>query len=115
VPLSLRPRSGSTLPRRSFEIYVGGPGVILVPDTGSQVLNLTAFDIGDLVFFDASDDDKGRLDHVGLFLGRDTRGAHRFLSSRKIPNGPTLADRGHRSVLDGSEYYAQAFRAVRRL
>jgi hypothetical protein len=115
LPLSLRPRSGSTLPRRSFEIYVGGPGVILVPDTGSQVVNLNTFDIGDLVFFDASDDDHGRLDHVGMFLGRDTKGAHRFLSSRKIPNGPTLADRGHRSILDGTGYYAKAFRAVRRL
>lgn len=89
--------------------------MILVPDTGTQVVTLTAFDIGDLVFFDASDDDRGRLDHVGLYLGRDTKGAHRFLSSRKIPNGPTLADKGHRSILNGTGYYAKAFRAVRRL
>ena len=115
VPLSLRPRSGSSLPRRSFEIYVGGPGVILVPDTGTQVTNLDAFDIGDLVFFDASDDDRGRLDHVGIYVGRDTQGKHRFMSSRKMPNGPTIADLGHRSILDGNGYYAKAFRAVRRL
>jgi hypothetical protein len=115
VPLSLRPRSGSTLPRRSFEIYTEGPGIILVPDTGKQVVSLDAFDIGDLVFFDASDDDRGRLDHVGLYLGRDSAGARRFLSSRKIPNGPTLADRGHRSTLNGTGYYAKAFRAVRRV
>jgi hypothetical protein len=50
-----------------------------------------------------------------MYLGLDTAGAHRFLSSRKIPNGPTLADRGHRSTLSGTGYYAKAFRAVRRL
>jgi hypothetical protein len=115
VPISLRPRSGSTLPRRSFEMYADGPGMILASDTGAQVVNFTGFDVGDLVFFDASDDDHGRLDHVGMYLGLDTAGARRFISSRKIPNGPTLADKGHRSILSGTGYYARAFRAVRRI
>jgi len=115
IPLSCRPRAKSTLPRRSFELYAEGTGIILVPDSGAQVTNLGSLDIGDLVFFDASDDDENRLDHVGMYLGTDATGAHRFISSRKTPDGPTLADRGGLSVLDGGEYYARAFRAVRRL
>jgi hypothetical protein len=115
VPLSIRPRGGSTLPRRAFEMYDAGPGLVLVPDAGVQVTDLGALDIGDLVFFDASDDDGTQLDHVGMYLGPDLDGKHRFISSRKTPDGPTLADRGGSSVLDGSGFYAKAFRAVRRL
>lgn len=115
IPLSRRPRSKSTLPRRSFELYAEAMGIILVPDAGTQVTELSLLDTGDLVFFDASDDDQSRLDHVGMYLGIDAEGAHRFISSRKTPDGPTLADAGGLSVLNGSEYYARAFRAARRL
>jgi len=115
IPVSRRPRSRTTVPRRAREIYAEGTGIILVPDTGIQVADFGAFDVGDLVFFDASDDDEGSLDHVGMYLGTDATGAHRFISSRKTPDGPTLADRGYPSVLDGNDRYALAFRAVRRL
>jgi hypothetical protein len=115
IPLSIRPRDGSTLPRRAFEMYADGPGLVLVPDAGVQVADFGKFDIGDLVFFDGSGDDGARLDHVGMYLGPDRDGAHRFISSRKIPDGPTLGDAGRRSVLDGTGHYAKAFRAVRRL
>ena len=71
--------------------------------------------LGDLVFFDASDDDKSRLDHVGMYLGTDTAGAHRFISSRKTPDGPTLADKGGESILNGAGHFARAFRAARRV
>jgi hypothetical protein len=115
IPVSRRPRSNSTLPRRSFEIYAGATGIILVPDTGAQVIDLDPLDVGDLVFFDASSDDEDRLDHVGMYLGTDPLGAHRFISSRKIPDGPTFADKGGPSILSGDHDYAKAFRAVRRL
>lgn len=115
IPLSLRPRSGSTLPRRAFEMYADAPGLVLVPSAGVQVTDFGALDIGDLVFFDGSDDDGARLDHVGMYLGQDMNGGSRFISSRKTADGPTLADRGGASVLDGTGYYAEAFRAVRRL
>ena len=114
IPLSLRPRDGSTLPRRAFEMYAYGPGLILVPDAGGQVTHFDELDVGDVVFFDASEDDGVALDHAGLYLGLDTGGARRFISSRKTADGPTLADRGGASVLDGTGYYARAFRAVRR-
>jgi cell wall-associated NlpC family hydrolase len=86
-----------------------------VPDGGVQVTAFDALDIGDLVFFDGSDDDGDALDHVGMYLGLDGQGAHRFISSRKTPDGPTLADQGVASVLNGTGHYAKAFRAVRRL
>ena len=115
IPLSRRPRGHTTLPRRSFEVYAEGTGVILVPDTGTPVTNLSALDVGDLVFFDRSDDDGSKLDHVGMYLGVDTAGAHRFISSRKSADGPTFADKGGASVLTGNHDYARAFRAARRL
>jgi hypothetical protein len=115
IPLSIVPQRGSTLPRRAFEMYAEGPGLVLVPDAGTQVTDFGALDVGDLVFFDGDADDGPQLDHVGMYLGLDRDGARRFLSSRKTPNGPTLGDVGGTSVLDGTGHYAKAFRAVRRL
>jgi hypothetical protein len=115
IPLSLDPRSGSTMPRRSFQIYADATGLVMVPATGTQVTDVETVEIGDLVFFDASSDDGTQLDHVGMFLGQDADGRYRFISSRKTADGPTLADKGGASVLDGTGLFAKGFRAVRRL
>lgn len=115
VPLSVRPKNQMALPRRAFEMYDDAPGKVLVENSGVQVTDLSRVDIGDFVFFDGASDDGPALDHVGMYLGLDEQGRHRFISSRKTPDGPTLADRGGASVLDGVGHYAQAFRAVRRL
>jgi cell wall-associated NlpC family hydrolase len=115
IPLSRRPQSNSTLPRRSFELYEGATGVILIPNDGTQVTDLDGLDVGDLVFFDVESNDGPRLDHVGIYLGADVAGAHRFISSRETADGPTLADRGGASVLDGTALYARRFRGARRL
>jgi hypothetical protein len=50
-----------------------------------------------------------------MYLGIDSGGHHRFISSRKTANGPTLGDTGGRSILDGTGFYAVAFRSARRL
>jgi hypothetical protein len=115
VPLSRAPRGRSALPRRAVQMYADAPGLILVHDSGVQVTDLTVLDVGDLVFFDAADDDGTAIDHVGMYFGVDASGRHRFISSRKTADGPTLADAGGKSVLDGDGLYAKAFRAVRRL
>lgn len=115
IPLSRRPQSNTTLPRRSFEIYEGATGVILIEDAGTQATDLNILDAGDLLFFDIDDDDGTRLDHVGMYLGIDSSGKHRFISSRKTANGPTLADVGGRSILDGTGTFARGFRAARRV
>src|SRR5262245_10693748 len=115
IPVSLRPQSNSTLPRRSFEQYVGGTGIILVPNTDTQVTDLDSLDIGDLVFFDVESNDGNRLDHVGMYLGTDVSGDHRFISSRKTTDGPTMADQGEPSVINGTTArYARRLRAARR-
>lgn len=114
LPLALRP-NGIALPRRSFEMLESAPGVVLIPDTGKRPTDLSRLAPGDLLFFDASSDDSERIDHVGMYLGRDTAGAHRFISSRKTINGPTLSDYGGRSTLDGTGTYAKSLRAARRL
>jgi len=115
IPLSRRPQSNTTLPRRSFEIYEGATGIILIENAGTQATNLSVLDAGDLVFFDIDTDDGPRLDHIGMYLGADVSGAHRFISSRKTANGPTLADLGGRSILNGTGTFARGFRAARRL
>jgi len=116
VPLALKPsqrRRG--IPRHSFEIYDASPGIITIENTGIQVKDLSPVDVGDLVFFDADPKDGTRLDHVGIYFGLDAGSHHRFISSRKGANGPTLGDYRGKSILDGTGLYARAFRGVRRL
>lgn len=116
VPLSRGPRGRGALPRRAVQMYADAPGLVLVHDSGGPVTDLTALDVGDLVFFDASDDDGDAIDHVGMYLGIDANGRRRFISSRKTVDGPTLGDVAGASVLDdAAEHYSRAFRAVRRL
>src|SRR5262245_29589683 len=116
APLCLKPQpSHSAIPRRAFEICAAATGVTIVPNTNVQVKDFSPLGIGDLVFFDADDSDGTRIDHVGMYLGRDGGKRYRFISSRKGANGPTLGDTNGKSVLDGTGLYARSFRAVRRL
>jgi hypothetical protein len=113
LPLSLRPDGGTSLPRRSFEQAADAPGIVPIDD---RVVDAAALQTGDLVFFDSPDDDDGRIDHVGIYLGVDDAGSHRFLHSRRSTNGPTLGgdDLGP-SILDGDGYFAEGFVSSRRL
>ena len=116
VPLCRAPRKDrSALPRRAHAMASHGPGVLIVPSSGRQIEKFDDLAPGDLVFFDADTDDGPQTDHVGFYLGTDTAHHHRFLSSRKTADGPTMGDVGGRSILDGDGLYARAFRSVRRL
>lgn len=101
VPMALTP-NGSGLPRRSRD--QAGYGVAVA-----------APQVGDLVFFDASADDGSDIDHVGIYLGLDSGGRRRFISSRRQANGPTMGDVGGASLLEGGGYWAAAFRTARRV
>lgn len=116
IPLSRRITSDlSAIPRRSWEICDAGPGIIIIPNRDRQVTDLTQMEIGDLVFFDADTEDGNRIDHLGMYIGIDRKGQHRFISSRKSLNGPTFRDNDKgKSVLDEC-IYGRRFRAVRRL
>lgn len=116
IPLCRAPREDrAAIPRRAHEMASHGPGVLVVPPSTSQVTNFSSLAAGDLLFFDADPDDGPQIDHVGIYVGRDTRGHHRFISSRKRADGPTMSDFKGRSILDGDGLYARAFRAARRL
>ena len=116
VPLCLCPKPDrSAIPRRAYQILDASPGVQIIQNTGEQVTDFSMIGIGDLVFFDADRKDGTLIDHVGMYIGLDNAHRHRFISSRKRANGPTLGDYGGKSVLDGTGLYASSFRAVRRL
>ena len=68
--------SPTKTPRRdapaSLEIYQSAPGVLIVEDAGVQVKDFSHLAVGDLVFFDADPNDGTQIDHVGMYLGRDS-------------------------------------------
>ena len=75
VPLTLAPTSSRrAMPRRAFEICQSAPGVVTIENDGGQVQDLSALAVGDLVFFDADEDDGPQLDHVGIYLGSTQAG-----------------------------------------
>lgn len=116
IPLTLAP-DGVRLPRRAAQMEASAPGVVTVAHSGGtpSAKALAALAPGDLVFFDGSTDDGTAIDHVGLYLGRDSAGAPRFVSSRKTVDGPTMGDVGGRSLLTGGGLYAASWRSARRL
>jgi hypothetical protein len=118
LPLRLNLLDGSSIPRVSGNITNYGMGTLLVANTGAQVTDFSNILPGDIVAFDADtsnpDENEGQIDHVGIYLGLDTDGKHRFVSSRKSPNGPSMSDLGGTSVLNGTGLYSTSFRAIRR-
>lgn len=109
---------GVSIPRVSYNIANNGPGVIVASGTGTPPGNLSALLPGDIVCFDADssnpDEGEGQIDHNGIYLGLDIQGKHRFISSRKTIDGPSLSDTGGPSILDGTGLYARSLRIVRR-
>jgi hypothetical protein len=114
-PLEYDEMTGKALPRRAVMMAGGGPGVVVLPDTGRQATDLAPLQPGDLLFFDADPNDGPQTDHVGVYLGVDSDGRARFISSRKTANGPTMGDLSGASVLTGTGLYARSFRSAKRL
>ncbi|KFU80425.1 hypothetical protein [Amycolatopsis lurida] len=83
----------------------------MIKDTQRQVVNYSALQPGDLLFFDPEPQLGPLVSHIGL----DSEGKRRVLSSRKVANGPTFGDAGGTSLIDGEGTYAKAFRAAKRL
>ena len=90
-----------------------GPGAVIIPDTGAAADDYSSLQPGDLVFFDL--DGQPQIDHVAFYLGLDSSGHHRFLSSRAKADGPTLGDLGGTSLLDDGGLYSRGFRTARRV
>ncbi|MDI1445756.1 hypothetical protein [Polyangium sp. 6x1] len=137
IPLSLH--EAGAIPRTSREQYRAGPGKILVPfrtePPGAARFHgeptaeeLAAIEVGDLVFFDTDCDanavmpscgtDWTTISHVGLYVGLDAVGDRRFISSRVVADGPTVANTGGFSIFNETpgvpHDYPTWFRAARR-
>ncbi|GAA4166127.1 hypothetical protein GCM10022251_53240 [Phytohabitans flavus] len=106
---------GTGLPRRAYAIAKFGPGAELMPNRGTQAREYERLNAGDLVFFNGGPVLNDHIEHMGMYLGVDSDGRHRFISSRTKADGPTLGDTGGDSLLDGSGHYGVRFRTARRI
>ncbi|WP_327167328.1 NlpC/P60 family protein [Streptomyces subrutilus] len=111
--------SGTRLPRASRHMADFAPGVRIDRTDGTNPPAAPLLQPGDLVLFNADSGDDtvatATVDHVGIYLGPDADGKRRFLSSRKTGNGPTMADLGGASLLDGTGTYARKLHTVHRI
>lgn len=120
IPLTFDQQfDGIHLPRRSRDIGPSGPGVAVANTKGTSTpAPLTAIQPGDVVLFDAdtssSTEEEGQIDHDGIYVGIDSTGLPRFISSRKTVNGPTMSDLGGSAALTGTGLYARTLRIIRR-
>jgi len=102
---------GDGLPRRAFAMSAYGPGT----EVGHGPGDLSGLQPGDLVFFNVDQSDGPQADHSGIFLGTDSSGHYRFISSRTLANGPTMGDGKYTATLDGDGHYGASFVNARRL
>lgn len=114
-PLEIGTPTGKALPRRAVQMHASAPGVTVVDGGAAKPASYAGLQPGDLLFWDASTDDGTDIDHVGIYLGVDSGGKHRFISSRKTVDGPTLGDVGGPSLLDGGTLYDRSWRAAKRI
>ena len=114
-PMEFLTPTDAALPRRAVLMAGHSPGALVVDDAPTRDRELDRLQPGDLVFFDVDPVDGPQVDHVGIYLGIDSTGRRRFISSRKTNDGPTMGDLGGVSVLDGTGLYAKGFRLARRI
>ncbi|PHQ53068.1 hypothetical protein BLA24_03850 [Streptomyces cinnamoneus] len=114
-PLLGKDVKGDGLPRTADGMARLSPGVPVLELTGKRPENIDKLQPGDLVFFEIDKRTGERLDHVGIYLGLDTDGKPRFVSSREEANGPTFGDKGGTARLDGNGFYAAGLRSAKRL
>lgn len=105
--------AGAGLPRRAYAMAELGPGALIVPDQGGGSAGIDRLQSGDLLFF-VTDGTPG-LDHSAIYLGVDSDGERRFVSSRSSPDGPTMGDVNGASTITGGGFYAERFRTARRV
>ncbi|MEU9252215.1 NlpC/P60 family protein [Streptomyces sp. NPDC048270] len=119
VPLAAGEDASKTrIPRKSRHMVDYAPGARIDQTNGTAPPAAQQLQPGDLLLFNADSGDDtvtATVDHVGIYLGTDTAGKRRFLSSRKTGNGPTMSDLGGASLLDGTGTYAQKLHTVHRV
>lgn len=121
-PLLSKDATGPGLPRSANGLARLGPGVPVLPivtapgsDVTLRPASIDALQPGDLVFFEIDARTGTRLDHTGIYLGLDTDGHPRYVSSREEADGPTFGDKGGTARLDDNGLYAKGLRSAKRL
>lgn len=114
-PLQGKDIAGPGLPRSASAMLTLGPGTTIVPDAGHRATDYSVLQPGDLLFFATGANPSAQISRVGIYLGIDSEGHRRVLSSRPDANGPTFGDTGGGSVIDTDSESSQAFRAAKRL
>ncbi|MEU9147162.1 NlpC/P60 family protein [Streptomyces sp. NPDC048349] len=110
--------SKTRIPRKSRDMVDYAPGARIDQTDGTNPPAAQQLQPGDLLLFNADSGDDTvtvTVDHVGIYLGLDSAGKRRFLSSRKTGNGPTMSDLGGASLLDGTGTYAKKLHTVHRI
>lgn len=119
-PMRSSDGSGRGLPRTVDALARSDLGTDVIPLRGAAPRydrpdSVDTLQPGDLVFFWLREHTRHRMDHTGIYVGRDAEGHQVFVSSRAEANGPTIGDTGGASRLDGEGFYATHFRAAKRL
>jgi cell wall-associated NlpC family hydrolase len=114
-PLRGTNTAGVGLPRRAYAMAQFGPGAQLTPNRGTQARQYERLNAGDLLFFNGGPVLNTHIEHSGMYVGLDSNGRHRFISSRSKADGPTLGDLGGASLLDGTGHWAVRYRTARRI
>jgi hypothetical protein len=103
------------LPRTAASMAAYARSVVIAAGRSPSLppTDLSAIQPGDLVLF-ALHDDPALITHSGMYIGDDTDGGMRFVSSRGTVDGPTFGDVRGDGVID-SGYFAKRLRRVIRL
>jgi cell wall-associated NlpC family hydrolase len=103
------------LPRTAASMAAHARSVVIAAGSNPsrRPKDISAVQPGDLVFF-ALHDDPALITHSGIYLGADTDGRMRFVSSRGTVDGPTFGDVRGDGVID-SGYFGDRLRRVIRL
>jgi cell wall-associated NlpC family hydrolase len=105
--------AGQALARNSQAMAQLTPGYLVAAGNRDTEAPVTLAGVlpGDLVFFSLSND--AVISHVGIYLGDDTQGHLRFVSSRSKADGPTFGDSSARSIFDQGWFHDRLRRVIR--
>jgi cell wall-associated NlpC family hydrolase len=102
------------LPRTAASMAAHARSVVIAAGSNPSrpPADVSAVQPGDLVFF-ALHDDPALITHSGIYVGADTDGRMRFVSSRGTVDGPTFGDVRGDGVIDSGYFHDRLRRVIR--
>lgn len=115
IPLLKGNKGTDGLPRSAWAMADHAPRVVIATAASASEVpaDLSGLQPGDAVFFALHDDAPDTISHSGIYLGKDTDGRRRFISSRQTADGPTWGDKGGKGVIDSGTFGRTLRKAVR--